>query len=562
MSSASTSFAWVGILGFERTVGAVEPPHPPELDPSQRAVIDLADAQSAAVIGAPGTGKTTTIIELVADRVLSRGWSPDSLVVLAQSRASATRLRDALALRVGVATNGPLARTVNSFAFELVGVAARAAGAEAPRFVTGGDQDVDIASLLEGHIVDDSIVTTGAPRWPDELGPEVRRLRGFRTELRDLMMRATEYGISPERLGELGRAHDRPQWVAAADFMVEYLEVVSASRPSHLDAAEIAQFAVAAIASESPGERVEALRLVVVDDLQEATESTLAILRALAARGIAVIAFGDPDVAANAFRGGEPDALGRLSSVLVVPGLETRVLEVAHRQGHALREFTAAVTERIGTAAAGSQRRAVPAGPDDARPLALALTATPGRQLAAIARELRERHLLHGVPWNDMAVIVRSGGQSANIRRALALAEVPARTTVGGTALRDDRAARALLTVVDVGIGRTPLDPALAVELLLSPFGGIDRLALRRLRLALRADELAGGGSRPSDALLVEALAAPGRFATIDHRRAALARVGSQRSRRHLVRPGTQRWHYGCRSEHQPRWHTGAIHGG
>jgi RecB family exonuclease len=117
-----------------------------------------------------------------------------------------------------------------------------------------------------------------------------------------------------------------------------------------------------------------------------------------------------------------------------------------------------------------------------------------------------------------MAVIVRSGGQSANIRRALALAEVPARTTVGGTALRDDRAARALLTVVDVGIGRTPLDPALAVELLLSPFGGIDRLALRRLRLALRADELAGGGSRPSDALLVEALAAPGRFATIDHR--------------------------------------------
>ncbi|HEX3679636.1 MAG TPA: UvrD-helicase domain-containing protein, partial [Galbitalea sp.] len=507
----------MSILGFERTQrhdpADADTPIPTTLDPSQRVVVDLADAQSAAVIGAPGTGKTTTIIELIADRVLNRGWSPDEVVVLTPARASATRLRDALALRVGIATNGPLARTVTSFAFELVGAAARAAGAEAPRLVTGGDQDVDIASLLEGDILDGT-----GPNWPSELSPEVRRLRGFRTELRDLMMRATEYGVVPSRLREFGREKDRPAWVAAADFVEEYLAVVSVSRPSHLDAAEIAQFAVAAIASEGPGERIERLRLVIVDDLQEATESTLSILRALAGRGIAIIAFGDPDVAANAFRGGEPDALGRLGAILGLPDLQTLVLGTAHRQGQSLRAFTSSVTQRIGTAAAGSQRRAIAVGVEDDRPLARALALTPGRQLAAIARQLRERHLLHGVPWDDMVVIVRSGAQTAEIRRALALAEVPARTTVGGTALRDDRAARALLALVDVGIGRSPLTPALAVDLLLSPFGGIDRLALRRLRLALRAEELAGGGNRTSDELLVDALSAPGRFATIDHR--------------------------------------------
>jgi superfamily I DNA/RNA helicase/RecB family exonuclease len=533
MSYASTNFAYVGILGFERVKAGGDAPVPPTLDPSQRAVVDLADGLSAAVLGAPGTGKTTTIIELVADRVRNRGWSPDELVVLTSSRASATRLRTELALRLAlggrhVATNGPLARTVNSFAFEVVGAAARAAGADAPRLVTGGDQDVDIAGLLEGHILDGR-----GPSWPDELSPDVRRLRGFRTELRDLMMRSTEYGVTPERLRELGRELDRPEWVAAAQFIVEYVQVVSVSRPSHLDAAEIAQFAVAAIESADfsnadfsnaglshagPAERVGALRLVIVDDLQEATQSTLSILRALAARGTAVLAFGDPDVAANAFRGGEPDALGRLSTVLAVPELRTLVLERAHRQGATLREFTASVTARIGTAAAGSQRRATASGAQDSRPLVSSLAATPGRALAAIARELRERHLLHGVAWNDMAVIVRSGSQTASIRRALALAEVPARTTVGGTALRDDRAARALLMVVDVGIGRSPLTAAAAVELLLSPFGGIDRLALRRLRLALRAEEVAGDGNRSSDELLVEALGAPGRFATIDHR--------------------------------------------
>jgi superfamily I DNA/RNA helicase/RecB family exonuclease len=518
MSHGSTSFAYVAILGFERAAGADESPIPPDLDPSQLAVIGLADGLSAAVLGAPGTGKTTTIIELVADRVLNRGWSPDQLVVLTSSRASATRLRTELALRLAAggrhsATNGPLARTVNSFAFEIVGAAARAAGAEAPRLVTGGDQDVDIATLLEGHILEGT-----GPSWPDDLGPEVRRLRGFRTELRDLMMRATEFGVTPDRLRALGLEHGRSEWVAAAAFIVEYVQVTSASRPSHLDAAEIAQFAVAAIRSEAPGERVGSLRLVLVDDLQEATQSTLSILAALAAHGISILAFGDPDVAANAFRGGEPDALGRLSSVLGLPELRTLVLDSVHRQGPALRGFTSSITERIGAAAAGSQRRASAAGLEDARPLVGSLTATPGRQLASIARELRERHLVHGVPWSELAVIVRSGAQTLGLRRALALAEVPARTTVGGTALRDDRAARALLTVVDVGIGRTPLTAARAVELLLSPFGGIDRLALRRLRLALRAEEVAGGGNRPSDELLVEALEAPGRFATIDHR--------------------------------------------
>jgi superfamily I DNA/RNA helicase/RecB family exonuclease len=513
MSPGSTNFAWVGILGFERARPENRTAAFPTLDASQLAVVGLPDAASAAVLGAPGTGKTTTIIELVAERVLERGWSPDELVVLTPTRASATRLRDALALRLGLATNGPLARTVNSLAFEVVGNAARAAGAEAPRLVTGGDQDVDIAALIEGQIEEG-----GGPAWPDELGEDVRSLRGFRTELRDLMMRATEYGVSPDRLRALAAQHDRPEWAAAADFIDEYLQVVSVARPSHLDAAELAQFASAAISSGDPGERVGRLRLVLVDDLQEATESTLAILRALSSRGIAIVAFGDPDVAANAFRGGEPDALGRLATVLAEPGIQTLVLDRAHRQGETLRGFTASITERIGAAAAGSQRRAVPAGVEDDRAVAQVITLTPGRQVAAIARQLRERHLMHGVPWNEMAVVVRSGAQIAGLRRSLALAEVPARTSVGGTALREDPAARALLTVIDVGIGRSPLTPALAVELLGGPFGGLDRLALRRLRLALRAEELAGGGNRPSDDLLVEALAAPGRFATIDHR--------------------------------------------
>jgi superfamily I DNA/RNA helicase/RecB family exonuclease len=482
-------------------------------DPGQQAVIDLADDASASVLGAPGSGKTTTIVELVADRILTRGWAPGQVLVLTPMRTTATRLRDALSVRVGRATAGPMARSIASFAFEIVTEASRAAGVPAPRLVTGAEQDADIAALIDGHLADGT-----GPVWPDELGPEVRRTGRFRSELRELLTRATEFDVDSARLAALGAEHSRPAWVAAAAFFTEYLDVVSGARERQLDQAELSRFAVQALAAPDAGERVGELRLVVVDDFQEVTEAGFALLRALVRRGIAIIAVGDPDVAANGFRGGETDVLGRLGDVLRIDGVQKLALDRVHRHGTALRELTSAVTDRIGAAAAGTQRAARAVTDLPGTGVERIETTTPAREWAAIARELRERHLLHDVPWGELAVIVRSRQQLDLVRRALAQAEVPVRVVTGGLALRDDPAARALLTLVDAGTERTPLDAALASELLLGPFGGLDPLGLRRLRLALRAEELAGGGERSADELLVEGLSSTGRFATIDHR--------------------------------------------
>ncbi|MBI5160497.1 MAG: ATP-dependent helicase [Micrococcales bacterium] len=504
------------------------PRDPVALDPRQRAVLDLPLDASAAVLGAPGSGKTTVLIELLADRVARRGWTADAALVLAPSRAGATRLRDAVALRLGVPTDGPRVRTVPSLAFELVTAAARLAGRPAPRLITGGEQDLDFATLLgERDGVD-------AVPWPPELEPRVRGLRAFRTELRELLGRATEHGLTPADVAAAGERSGRPEWVAAGRFLETYLDVIASARPDQFDPAELAQYAARAIADGTAGPRVDALRLVLVDDLQEATASATAVLRALAGRGIPVVAFGDPDVAANAFRGGEPTALGQLASRLGVPVREL-VLDRVHRHGPGIRHLVSAVTDRIGTAAAGRQRAAAarpasaqpsgaPRATASAHPPVERITAlSPAREAAAIARALREAHLVDGVPWNRMAVVVRSGGRVPVLARSLTLADVPTRGGSGGIALRDDGAARALLTLVDVGAGRAPLDAETAEGLLLGPFGGLDPLALRRLRRALRAEELAGGGHRPGTELVAEALGDPARLATIDSRSARKA---------------------------------------
>ncbi|WP_375401757.1 PD-(D/E)XK nuclease family protein [uncultured Amnibacterium sp.] len=492
-------------------------PRPPlgvALDATQQAVLDLPARRSAVVLGAPGTGKTTTLVELAAHRVAG-GLPVDGVLALAPRRAQAGRLRDRLLTRIDRPATGPLARTTASLAFDIARRSAVLEQRPLPVLLTGGEQDALIAQLL----TDDTV------GWPERLSPEVRRTTAFRTELRDLLARATERGVDPHRLGELGRRHSRPQWVAAARFLDQYLDVLAATRPDAFDPAELLALATAGVQRGTAGHTVEQLRLVLVDDLQDATEATVTLLAALADRGVTIVGFGDPDVAVDTFRGGEPDLLGRFGPRLGIASPARLVLDIAYRTPPAVRALLTATTARIGTALAGDQRAAVSvsvahpsdAGPPDADTPILTITApSTAEQALSIAQVLRGRHLRDGVPFADQAVVVRSGALAEPLARALEAAGVPTVTATAAVPLRSDRAARALLDVLAVALGLMPLTPESAVDLLTGPLIGLDRLSLRRLRLALRAEELAGDGTRSAGELLVEALSAPGRLATID----------------------------------------------
>jgi superfamily I DNA/RNA helicase len=476
-------------------------------DAAQRAVVGAAASASGVIIGAPGTGKTRTLVDRVVHLLEVEGLRPEELVVLTPSRQTATSLRDRIGVRVTQATPGPLARSLGSFAFQLVRGAMVRAGLEPPALLTGADQDRLIAELLAGDAEDGRIA------WPDALSASVRASKGFRSELRAFLAECTELGAQPAELRAAGDA----AWSAVADFLVEYRGVLDAARAAHRDAADLLAEACAVLRTADAAALgpLAALRAVLIDDAQELTRGGVAIVQALRERGVAVLAFGDPDISSGAFRGATPELFAQLAGALG----EVHVLETPHRQAPALTALTRTVTQAIGASGRVDHRRA-PAPVDDDETDAAVTTfvaPSPYEELDRIAGVMRDWHLTGGIPWDRMAVIAHDTRQVTTLEAELAAREIPTRAAGVQRPLGSETVVRDIVGIVRLAL--TPVDertPLALEEALRTPFGGMDAIGLRRLRARLRHLELENGGSTPARELLRRAFAAPALFDLID----------------------------------------------
>ncbi len=491
------------------------------LDPAQRGVVDLPITASGVVVGAPGSGKTTTIVERVA-ALIAAGATPEQILVLTPTRQAATILRDTLALRVRVATPGPLARSVAAFAYHLVRAHAVHAGLEPPQLLTGPDEDRIVGDLLDGDAEDEA---AGAPgRWPAWLTPDIRATRSFRTEVRAFLAECTTLGLTPARLAEFAARHDRPIWATLATFAGEYRAVRASMRGAHRDAAGLVREGVEiAGMTEAPASAVlTGLRAILVDDAQELTLGGIELLEACRARGVAVLAFGDPDVGSGAFRGASPENFARLAH-----GMPLYVLDGGHRGTAALRALAAEVTSRIGAAGVVAHRRApeaAAADEGDGSVRAFALRST-GEEYDTIARVLRERHVHDGVPWERCSVIAHDSRQVVALEAELSARDVPTAASGQGRTLGETRAVRELLVLVDLAVRAEWLgdEPSEALR-----SAGMDAVELRRLRTGLRHEALRrrmdDDAPVPSASeLLASAMIHPIEFTLLDTREARRA---------------------------------------
>ena len=563
----------------------------PRLSADQQAVVDLPSGSGPVLLlGAPGTGKSTVLVEAAAARIQRDGLDPAAMLLLAPTRLAAASLRDALSARLDGTLSTSPARTWASYAFDLI----RRAKAEgrlphitrAPKLLSGAEQDVIIKELLAGH------GRNGVPRlpWPDSLDLALPT-RGFRQEVRQLFDRIIEYGISEEELAKLGARYDRPDWVAAAALYGEYRDVLDIRMPEAFDPAGIITSALSILQSDPEflAAEQDRWRLVLVDDLQEANPAIHQLLAVLAGGGD-LIATACPDTVVQGFRGARPDLLGSLRDRLG-GRLSQQVLTTSHRLSGSVATAWTRTADRISVVAGlpryryvAEHRHAVdaagaPEGAEGAPDAAGAARAeahvvdSPMHEQRYVAQRILQAQLIDGRSLEDIAVIVRTGGQLARLQRYLTGQGIEVKVPVAEKAVRDEAAVRPLLDAFAVVLDPALLTPELAVSLLTSRIGAASTLELRRLRQSLRREERRGGGGRTSDALLVEALLEPASDAGLAlagmtwearsaQRIAAMITAGRQAAAAPGATAETVLWALWSTSGWSRRWAETALSGG
>uniref|UniRef100_UPI0015E17601 ATP-dependent helicase n=1 Tax=Streptomyces sp. SM1 TaxID=402229 RepID=UPI0015E17601 len=423
--------------------------NPPVLDAAQRSVVEHTTGPLLVLAG-PGTGKTTTLVESVAART-GRGQDPGRILVLTFSRKAAVELRDRMALRIGAA-HAPQATTFHSFCYALIRAHQDSdLFAEPLRLLSGPEQDVTVRELLAGQ-VDLERLGLAHVRWPDELRACLTT-RGFADEVRAVLARSRELGLGPDALNAFARRIGRPDWRAASAFLAEYLDVLDLQ--GVLDYAELVHRAVL-LAHRPEIARQLAARYdaVYVDEYQDTDPAQVRLLHALAG-GRTLVAFGDPDQSIYAFRGA--DVGGILEFPHAFPRADGRpapveVLRTSRRSGATLLEATRRVTRRMPLARLPAEKvrahRELTPVRDGGRAEVYTYP-TSGTELDNIADILRRAHLEDGVPWSDMAVLVRAGARTLpTVRRALTSAGVPVDVDGNDLPLRHEPAVAPLLTAL------------------------------------------------------------------------------------------------------------------
>ncbi len=533
----------------------------PELDEFQRSVVEHPGGPLLVLAG-PGTGKTTTLVEAIVDRIEHRGAAPDSVLALTFSRKAAEQLRDRVTARLGRTMATTLSSTFHSFAYGLVRRYSPPEVYAAPlRLLTAPEQDVILQRAAHRRARVGALARVAGCRGRH---PRLRPRGAGRAGPRPGEGARLRRAAAARARGEAARAASPP-----ADLMRQYVDVIDSD--NLIDYPDLIAEAVGLVTSpDRPEVRADLRRQfthVFVDEYQDTDPSQVALLQAIAGDGRNLTVVGDPDQSIYALprrRGARHPRLPRpVPSRRRRPRADVIALRVTRRFGSRLLTASRSIASSISTR--GAIDRAVfeafrspdpadnPHGPGRVE---VRTYDTARAETEHIADVLRRAHLEDGIPWSEMAVLVRSGRTTIPpLRRSLGAAGVPVEVAADDTPLVREPAVLPLLEALRAVVDLDVDDPDAPASPRRGPRRGAARLPARRARRRRRAHArpaAAGARARPrargertprsSPVLLRDALLDPTMLAGFDGRprgprggtrRPAAHRPGAARRRRH-----------------------------
>ena len=496
---------------------AAEPYTPPVLDEQQQSVVNHR-AGAMRVLAGPGTGKTTTLVAAMAARISGDdALRPDQVLGLTFGRKAALEWRDQVTAAVGGGIV-PTVSTFHSFCYALLRKFAENDAYEiATRLLSGPEQQVRAQALFI------QAVHEGRLNWPEDLMSSLTT-RGLAEEVRAVMAQTRSRMMDPSDLAQLGVESQRPLWIEIGKFMDEYLDVLGFEEV--LDYSELIYRAV--LLAQEPEVREylnSTFKAIYVDEYQDTDPGQVTLLKSMVTADTSLVVVGDVDQAIYGFRGADESGIRNFKS------------DFAAIYGERITDVVLNSCRRFGTQIRAAARAVigdrVPAGFDEAdifrhrSPVCsaenpgvvrVATFDSDGAQASHIADIIIRKHVNDGVPWSDMAVIVRSAVATLPaIYRALVSAGVPVEVAQDEIPLHQDPAVAPLVMMLRAVDDADYITPDVANTLLAGPLAKLDPIDLRRFGRHLRAlDRNDERVPRPSQWLIADSLKNPENLARIN----------------------------------------------
>lgn len=417
------------------------------------------------VVAGPGTGKTEFLVQR-AVRLVSTGRATiDQLLVLTFSRRAAADLKRRIIDGLDRSLTTVEATTFHSFGYRLLEAYApdHLSWSGMPSLLTGPEQVALVLEVMADEDPSDWPVTLRGLLHSPTLAADVA----------DFGLRTGERMIDIAALA--GLAADRPEWRALPAFFQRYRQELA--RRGRIDYGGILE--TARVLLDIPEVRAATGRQythILVDEYQDTSPVQATLLEQLsrAHRNLTVV--GDPYQSVYSFRGAELDNIARFPAQFPDrTGRPARRLILGESRRVPEEILTAAVRLTAGGALPGSAGPVTPA-PHGGK-VDVYLFDQESAEAEWIAEEVERMSLEDSIPYNQMAVLVRSKRRLLpELSRALERRRVPHDRP--DSRLVDHPAVRAVLDVVQATVHAA----AAAVQPRSGVVDELDR-AMRRIML-------------------------------------------------------------------------------
>ena len=450
-----------------------------ELTSEQLQVINHRNSQLL-VLGSAGSGKTTTLIAAISNRIL-QGFDPNSILAITYGRDSASKLRDQIASANPAlhTVAEPIARTFHSLAFMILNDPINLEGSNEKKYVllSGAEQDAQIRQLLALDAANPSQTL-----WPADLSAALTT-RGFAKELREFISRATERGSSPQELITFAKKYEQKYWPAICQFWEKYKSAMAlrdGTTTHSFNRVDPSELIILAAEKLESNQRLldkyrKLFQVIYVDEFQESDRAQRKLLKLLSNHELVI--FADPQSAVGRFRGADPE---NLLADLEQFGIKDKITLQSKLRSNPAQQTV--------------------------------LLSSVSEEANFIAHKFRSAHLINGLPWSQMAVIVRSpGAQIAALQRAFAMNSIPVEIDATALSLADNPAIRPIITIAQIALGQLKLTTSnweQVEELLKSEFAGADAISIRQMRIALTRAQ-SGDQVKSSTELILDSLTSP-----------------------------------------------------